>query len=228
MTYHTAIREAYERNGYTPRIIFPVSWVTYESLNATPGFLIDVGCDVGNWSAMMRAIFPHAPILMVDGDPRYTVDPPVIPADATFVHACLASQAGTATFYQMQDGTAGSSLYEENSDYARRAISVETRTLDSLFRVIPDGIWLKLDVQGAELDVLRGAPEVLKHTVLVQAEFPAQEYNRGAPGAPILETFLEENGFKAISNQTDVHLDIHRQVAQYDRIFVKPEELWRS
>jgi len=41
--------------------------------------------------------------------------------------------------------------------------------------------FLKLDVQGAELDVLAGAQRTLKHTDVILLEASLVEFNRGAP-----------------------------------------------
>jgi len=74
-----------------------------------------------------------------------------------------------------------SSLYEpnlplldlfQNLGNLTRVVSrqkVQTRRLDDIGEV-RDTDYLKLDVQGAELDVIRGAPEMLKDVLVVQTE----------------------------------------------------------
>ena len=56
-------------------------------------------------------------------------------------------------------------------------------TLDGLLkdRALGAPILLKLDVQGAELDVLAGASRVLEATEFVVMEVSFLEYNKGAP-----------------------------------------------
>jgi len=80
-----------------------------------------------------------------------------------------------------------SSLYKPNieflknySDYERfeieNTVTVETTSLDALFNkeVLSDIDFIKLDVQGAELDVLKGGEKVLSENILgieVEVEF---------------------------------------------------------
>mmetsp|Transcript_11918 Transcript_11918/g.37287 ORF Transcript_11918/g.37287 Transcript_11918/m.37287 type:complete len:174 (+) Transcript_11918:3-524(+) len=76
----------------------------------------------------------------------------------------------------------------------------QARTLDGLlqrrrwdtFRVE----LVKLDVQGSELDVLRGAPKVLRDAEVVLMEVPfAGSYNKGAPGFLRHLSFMDAAGF---------------------------------
>jgi len=44
---------------------------------------------------------------------------------------------------------------------------------------IPD--FIKLDTQGSELDILKGATKIVGKTPLIFTEMPIIEYNKGAP-----------------------------------------------
>ncbi len=72
-----------------------------------------------------------------------------------------------------------------------------TRTLDSVIeeRGFPWPDLIKLDVQGAELDVLRGAPECLKHANMLIAELQNVNYNDGAPQSKEVIEYLQANGW---------------------------------
>lgn len=79
---------------------------------------------------------------------------------------------------------------------------VECRTLDSLVRsnTLPDEpSFLKLDVQGYELQVLRGAGSSLKYGVeLIEVEMSLVELYEGQPLVLEVWGFLEEAGFEPI------------------------------
>ena len=55
--------------------------------------------------------------------------------------------------------------------------------------------FLKIDVQGLELQVLQGAPEALKHCAYVYVECSHVELYRGQALFDDVKTFLEERGF---------------------------------
>jgi len=99
-----------------------------------------------------------------------------------------------------------SSLYEPNTDLLRafnnlaelmRVQGVEklrTVRLDDVAE-IEDVHFLKLDVQGAELDVLRNAPRVLKNTMLVYSEVEYMELYKGQPLFGEIHEYLRGQGF---------------------------------
>jgi hypothetical protein len=56
-----------------------------------------------------------------------------------------------------------------------------------------------MDVQGAELDVLKGAEKALKHCKDLILELQIVEYNKGAPLKDEVINYVEQLGFKLIS-----------------------------
>jgi hypothetical protein len=70
-------------------------------------------------------------------------------------------------------------------------------TLDAVMAAhAPTGeVFLKLDVQGAELDILKGAPRTLERTSTVLLEASIVEYNLGAPRIADVISFMRDRGF---------------------------------
>lgn len=162
--------------------------VTYQRLRENglaPDAIIDVGANCGDWSRLVRPIFPDATILMIEA--QAGLEPELSRASrelgrATHRIALLGPAAGEErAFYEM--GT-GSSLLPENSNVARtRTVSI-TQTLDALAgEYLPEAqaIFLKLDIQGAELMVLAGGAATLERCAAVQLEVALLPYNAGAP-----------------------------------------------
>ena len=76
----------------------------------------------------------------------------------------------------------------------QRSFPVQTRRLDDIPDLPPvDAI--KLDIQGAELDVLRGAERQLQNTVLIQTEVEFVPLYQGQPLYGDIDAFLRAHGF---------------------------------
>ncbi|MBX3379775.1 MAG: FkbM family methyltransferase [Phycisphaeraceae bacterium] len=126
------------------------------------------------------------------------------PPDHKFLPYCIGD--GTErTFYITNTGFT-SSLYEPNTELLRafnnleeltrvvRTVPIQTVRLDDVAE-IGDVHFLKLDVQGAELDVLRNAERVLKSTMLLHCEVEFLEMYKGQPLFGDVHAFLRTQGF---------------------------------
>jgi FkbM family methyltransferase len=132
-----------------------------------------------------------------------------------------------ASFYAV--GNTGDSYYKEiNPIYDLNApTQMQIRTLDSLVleHSLPFPDFIKLDTQGSELDILRGATNTLKKVKLIVAELPIGTLNPGSPGIEEFLTFMEDSEFTPVAI-VEIHslLDI---LIQIDVAFLKNEEFER-
>lgn len=164
-----------------------------------PKAIIDVGAFKGDWTRLAGRIFGPMPMLMVEAQPSLRAGLDALTRELPHVKcetAVLGATAGQeVTFYEM--GT-GSSFMPEASDAPRKELKLQTRTLDDVVdeHLEPvDDIFLKIDVQGAELQVLQGADKTLERAGLVQLETAMLQYNEGAPLLPEVVSFMAERGF---------------------------------
>jgi FkbM family methyltransferase len=120
-------------------------------------------------------------------------------ANAQIANCVLSEKAGEqVTFYQM--GT-GSSMFAETSNVERKELHLITQTLDDVARDLAAGsgnLFLKIAVQGAELNVLRGGMSTLARAGLVQLEVAMLKYNKGAPLLPEVVGFMADRDFYPI------------------------------
>ncbi len=164
-----------------------------------PASIIEIGAYQGDWSRMARRIFPEASIFMVDANQD---------KDSILSAACreigrakhsialLGPQpAESVNFYVME---AGSSVLFENTSVPRFSRRIPMATLDDLalaWEPIPGPYFIKLDVQGFEIEVLRGAERILAHTEAAQLEVSLLPYNEGAPLLAEVIAFMRTRGF---------------------------------
>jgi FkbM family methyltransferase len=100
-----------------------------------------------------------------------------------------------------------SSIYQPNSEFISRfpnprrfetvkTVSFETSTIDDLIKKEID--FIKLDIQGAELDALQGSPEVLKSVLGIESEVEFIELYKSQPLFGHVNDFLLKQGFEFI------------------------------
>lgn len=200
--------------------------ITYESLRNNgllPDGIIDVGANRGNWSRTVRQIFPQVPIMMVEAqaglEPELALAAREL-APASHHMALLGASPGEErVFYEM--GT-GSSLLPENSDVERTEVRAITTTLDDLvseFLPHAKSLFLKLDIQGAELMVLAGASKTLARCAAVQLEVALLAYNAGAPLHAEVVGFMAERGL--LVTEVAGFSRPARQLVQVDLVFAR-------
>ena len=161
-----------------------------------PKAIIDVGAYQGEWTRMANRVFGPIPTLMIEAQPGKVQFLEQVCRDlpnVTFRSAVLGEVAGQAiTFYEMETG---SSIMPERSNVARIERSFVSQTLDDVAQAAGDSLFLKIDVQGAELCVLRGGTRTLARASLVQLEVALLPYNEGAPAMLEVMNFMDAHDF---------------------------------
>lgn len=123
---------------------------------------IDVGAHFGSIIAIVRHQHPGIPVIAVEADPEKAAGLASKFSDLE-VHSCaVGDHTGEVTFFMDLDQPGCSTLAEGGSDAHRSHMSsVPIRLLDDLIAGSATADVLKIDVVGTELDVLRGATELV-------------------------------------------------------------------
>jgi len=130
---------------------------------------VDVGTHRGEILDLMRVLAPGGQHFGFEPLPHFYKSLLERYADAPSVHIfpfALSDTAGTASFNWVTTNPAYSGLKKRHYDRPNeqeQAITVEMRTLDSVVfpYQVPVGL-MKIDVEGGEMGVLRGAEELLR------------------------------------------------------------------
>ena len=119
------------------------------------------------------------------------------------------------TFYKKTDNLGGNSYYKENTEHYTESDGITTVgwTLDG---IVSDNRWplpdlIKIDVQGAEMDILKGATKCLTQCNDIILEAQHINYNAGAPRDTEVFKFMESIGYEIVSRVTygSVDSDFH-------------------
>jgi hypothetical protein len=89
-------------------------------------------------------------------------------------------------------------MYRENTNVPFTSKKRRVTTLDSLLPGQKFDL-IKMDVQGAELDVIKGSPGFIHNTKYLWLELQAHNYNLGAPSAGEVIGYLHQIGFEIIT-----------------------------
>lgn len=198
--------------------------ITYQRLRARgfiPGTIIDIGAHTGEWTKTIKTIFPETPVLMIEARQEAETDLAQVSGcykDVSYKMALLGASNRECVPFHVQ-GT-GSSIYPERSDEPSSLRVIEMTTLDNVVGNMRPPFLQKLDVQGAELDVLRGASRTLQNTEIIQLEVPLLSYNDGAPELGQIIIFMNERGFAPYEIAGLVR-PFNSHLVQIDMIFVR-------
>lgn len=108
------------------------------------------------------------------------------------------------------------------------SVVVPVRRLDDLFPVSIMGgqaCYLKVDTQGFDLEVLRGAPELLKVTKALQFELAIQRLYADVPHYREMLEIVEAMGFR-ISGLYPISMDGNLQAVEFDCVMVRAGEIY--
>ena len=124
-------------------------------------------------------------------------------------------------------GETGDSYYKEHNPAYDGIIPklIMTETLDQIIaneKLDPPDL-IKLDTQGSEIDILRGAVIALASAKFVILEVPIVEYNFGAPNLVECIKFMHNHSFIPI-DVTEIHVVVSRLV-QIDIAFIRQDLL---
>lgn len=198
--------------------LLPIPYKMYmDSLNINPSVIYDIGACVLHWTLPAKKKWPTA---------KYFAFEAMECCDFLYQENNIPYHVGVLSnidyspvkFYENKYHPGGNSYYKENVDInpvadqyfnETHAIVKTARTLDSVVSerkfLLPDLV--KIDVQGAELDVLKGGVETLKHAKDILIEIAHVEYNKGAPHHDEVVNFLNELGFQMVANFTRYDYD---------------------
>lgn len=167
-----------------------------------PDLVIDVGANLGQWTAIARAHFPDAVYHLVEPQPGClaVLKELAVRTPGIHVHGAAVTRPGIATVFMVGGGERhdGSGNFIPNSTAPiPDAIPYPSTTLDALLPAVGGTrVLLKLDVEGHELAVLEGAFELLARAEVVVAEFWIfQLFHEEMTILPQLMSWLEARGF---------------------------------
>lgn len=177
------------------------------AIDFEPKVIYDIGSSVLHWTREAHKIWPNSEIIAFDAfqgveffykehNIKYHIG--VLSKEDNYPVKFYENSLHSAgnSYYKEIGHSRSDEIYPENVFTEKIAMKLNTVVKNNHF-LLPDLI--KMDVQGAELDIIKGGLDIINNAKYLIVELQDTEYNRGAPLAATTIKFLEENGWELIA-----------------------------
>ena len=193
----------------------------------TPAVIYDIGAYRGGWTHAAREVFPDAQFILFEANRDH--EDALARSGHRYIITALGAQDGTTRQFDVPRAgdVTGASLYVENTaHYAAANLQVREAVTERLDTVavrerLRTPHLIKIDVQGAELEVLAGAVETLPYAAALIVEVSLVDYNKRAPLMAEVIAAVDRAGFACV-DLCEVHRTPDNFVRQLDLLFVRP------
>jgi FkbM family methyltransferase len=207
-------------------------FLSFKNLGFEPKVIFDVGSSHSGWSYTISSLFPKAEFHLfeplADLKPFYRENTArVLQARPDFIVHKIAVGAtdGKIRLFSDAEGYGASTLISESRGDLQEDFEVPIFRLDTLTPELPNPDILKMDVQGAELEVLQGAQKMLRHVQIIQLEAWFQRgYGARTPLLHEVTEFLEKNEFRLVEFGGGFYTEIH-ELYSIDAFFARVDLL---
>ena len=165
-----------------------------------PKRFLDIGACTGEFSQVITKLAPQCQIVMVEANPN--CEPYLQKLNHGYEMIALSNKTGKAELFVEKANAlgTGTSLYRENTEWYADGkfdkVEVDTDTLDNRKYFADEIIDLvKIDVQGAELDILKEGRSTIMRSNYVLIEVSVEEYNLKAPLIDSIVPVMKQYGF---------------------------------
>jgi len=154
--------------------------------------VLDIGAYEGQWTYNFKKLFPDADVLMIEANEDKQV---YLRGIGPYKIALLSDSEKEVDYFKSQTSiSTGNSIYRENTDIPFTSEKRKTQTLQNIVGNETYDL-IKMDVQGSELDIMKGSEDVIKKSKYLLLEMQAFEYNKNAPNASEVIAYLHSLNF---------------------------------
>lgn len=196
-----------------------------------PTTAADIGAFEGEWTINFLEVFPAAKILMVEPQvKKETILKNLCSQfpNVFYTSALLSSSSNKKViFYENETASHIQTDEGEMNNLINAPFSV-TKTFDEILDTLqfPFPQFLKLDVQGHEIEVLKGAQKALAAAKVCMLEISLILLDEGTPLAYDVMKFMDEAGFQLYDISQFMRRPFDKALYQLDVLFVKKNSAW--
>ena len=202
--------------------------LTLQDKGYVPSVILDIGANKGDWTTSMKKIYPESTYYLFEATnyielERFKDDTNV----HLYTNTILNNKIDEVEWYSIS--STGDSIYKENSlayknvdPTKRKTVDLDTIIQNDNILKNDNNIFIKIDCQGAEIPILKGATSILHKTDFILLEIPFfGEYNKGVPNFLEHIKYMDSIGFIPY-DIVELHYVCNYNI-QVDMVFIKKE-----
>ncbi len=192
------------------KAIFPEDHINYLkqlSNDFQPMVIYDIGACVLKWAKIAKDIWKESEIILFEAmdevedlykeyNYRYNIGVITDIDNKQIEFYQNNNEPGGNSYYKEIGHSKSHILFNESNKKYKNGMSLQTIVKTKDFK-LPNLV--KIDVQGAELDILKGGMNIINNAKYLIIELQRVQYNEGAPLANEVINYLENNGWKLIT-----------------------------
>ena len=169
----------------------------YRKVNINFNKVLDIGAYEGEWTKTFKYYYPTADVLMIEAN---TEKESVLKEIGNYKIAVLGkTDDEEVNYYKCLNGVpTGNGIYPENTDYKFEPEKRKAITLSTLLGSDEGFDLIKMDVQGAERDIIQGSLPIMANTKFLLLELQTVQYTKGTPRFSEMVTYLHYLGFEFV------------------------------
>jgi FkbM family methyltransferase len=215
--------------GRTPEFSHVKSLQRLKSLGLEPRTIFDIGAYHGTWTRDAVTVYPAADYFLFEANSDHAAI--LNDSGRKWFNVALGSADLPSRKFSVPNiaSSTGASFFPElGTAHSHSTVDLPTVRLDTLVGTqrLPQPDIMKLDVQGAEIEILRGADNALKACQAVIVETGFAQMNDGAPLMADVAAWLGRAGFFCV-DIAETHRGKAGGLLQVDLVFVS-EPLFRT
>jgi len=189
-----------------------------------PDAIIDIGAHHGNWTKAMKSIYDDCDYYLFEAIDYKELNDVKLMKNVNVFNVLLNETAQEVNWYQKKN--TGDSMFREKTNVfedceiiKRQSIDLDSFSVKNSILKDKKNILMKIDCQGAEIPILKGASSLLDKTDFIILEMPVfGKYNEGAPNFLEHIAYMDSIGF-VIYEMLEDHYYLNFNI-QVDILFI--------
>lgn len=175
-----------------------------------PNRILDIGANKGQFCDAIKNIWPLAHITSIEAGEKYR---PHLEKKANQVHIAVLGDSNRPITMSLIETKPGKGGYSKGSNIFGHGTHQHQRQMQTLDEFVDaDYDFIKQDVQGAELLVIKGAPHIFAQADMVLNEVSVDAQPSGEPSLEQMNSVMQQIGFNYYAIITPKELKFHHQI----------------
>ena len=180
--------------------------------------IFDIGAHRGLWTQQIKRVFNKGNFYLFEANINNNKF--LESKNLNFFNVLLSDKIEKKIFYTLN--SPGDSYLKQRKGYNKaKKIMLKSITLDKFIKIkkIPKPNFIKIDTQGSEIDILKGAKSTLKNCKFILLECPIIDYNEKSPNIFKYLNFMKSIKYLPVEL---IEKHIHKKLlVQIDILFKK-------